>query len=108
MVEQTEAVEQLAALAHEARLSVFRLLVQTGREGQSAGELAERLGIAPTALSFHLNRLRQAGLVWPRRVGRQLIYVADFSAMQELVGFLNANCCAESPSGCGPACEPEP
>lgn len=104
MIEQHAAVEHLSALAHHARLSVFRLLVRAGREGLLAGEIAKRLDLGSTALSFHLNRLRQAGLVQQRREGRRLIYGADFGAMHDLVGFLHAECCAESPAGCGEEC----
>ena len=106
MVEQTAAVEALAALAHDARLDVFRLLVQAGREGLPAGEIGGALAIPPTALSFHLGRLRHAGLVTARRSGRRIISAAEFGAMQRLVGFLPENCCARSPAGCGPECAP--
>ena len=104
MIEGTAAVELLTSLAHDARLEVFRLLVRAGPGGLSAGRLAERLGVGPTAASFHLNRLRQAGLVQRRRAGRQLIYSANFIAMRQLRDFLDRECCAESAEGCGPEC----
>ncbi len=106
MLEQNAAVGALAALAHDARLSVFRLLVQAGREGLPAGEISDALSIPPTALSFHLARLRHAALITARRQGRRIIYAADFAAMQRLVGFLTENCCGRSPTGCGPDCAP--
>ena len=96
----------MAALAHEARLAVFRLLVQAGPEGLQAGEVGERLGILANSLSFHLTRLRYAGLVTSRRNGRNIIYTANYEGVQNLIGFLNENCCEESPEGCPPACEP--
>lgn len=104
MFEKCTAVELLAALAHEARLEAFRVLVRAGPDGLSAGALAERLDLKPTAASFHLARLRQVGLVRRRRAGQQLIYAANFEAMRELRAFLDAECCAEASSGCGPEC----
>ena len=99
MMEATQVVRALAAIAHESRLSVFRLLVSIGPDGLPAGTLAEMLGIAPSALSFHLKDLTQAGLLVQRPDGRRLIYSANFEAMQALIGYLTANCCQ------GEACE---
>ncbi|MEX2151507.1 MAG: metalloregulator ArsR/SmtB family transcription factor [Steroidobacteraceae bacterium] len=90
------AVKSLAALAQGTRLEAFRLLVQAGADGLAAGDLAERLGISPPALSFHLRGLAQAGLVRPRQQGRFIYYSAAFDAMQSLVDFLTENCCSGS------------
>ena len=98
-MEAAQVVRALAAIAHESRLAVFRLLVSIGPDGLSAGTLAEMLGIAPSALSFHLKDLTQAGLLVQRPDGRRLIYSANFEAMQALVGYLTENCCQ------GEACE---
>jgi ArsR family transcriptional regulator, arsenate/arsenite/antimonite-responsive transcriptional repressor len=89
-------VAALAALAHENRLGLFRLLVQRGPAGLSAGVIARRLGIQPSSLTFHLQQLEHAGLITQRRDGRQLIYAADYRSMRALIGFLTKNCCAES------------
>ena len=94
-----EAVCALGALAQEHRLSLFRLLVQAGGGGLAAGEIATRLGVPNSSLSFHLAHLMRAGLILQRREGRSLIYTADYPAMNALVGFLMENCCAGS--GCG-------
>ncbi len=100
-METKDAVAALAALAQDSRLDVFRLLVQTGPDGIAAGEVAERLEIAPATLSFHLAQLRQAGLLVMRRDGRSLIYSADYDGMNELMGFLTENCCGgASPAAC--------
>jgi len=99
MMEPTQVVRALAAIAHESRLAVFRLLVSIGPDGLAAGTVAEMLGIAPSALSFHLKDLTQAGLLTQRPDGRRLIYSANFEAMQALIGYLTANCCQ------GEACE---
>jgi DNA-binding transcriptional ArsR family regulator len=103
-METSDAVAALGALAQDNRLDVFRLLVQAGAEGMAAGDIAERLKITPPTLSFHLAQLRQAGLLVVRRDGRSLIYSADYDGMNELMGFLTDNCCAD---GCAvPACVP--
>jgi ArsR family transcriptional regulator, arsenate/arsenite/antimonite-responsive transcriptional repressor len=88
-----EAVHALGALAHEHRLAIYRLLVETGPDGLAAGVIAERLGIAPSSLTFHLQHLQRAGLIDQKRASRQLIYAADFARMNALVGFLTENCC---------------
>jgi ArsR family transcriptional regulator, arsenate/arsenite/antimonite-responsive transcriptional repressor len=91
-----QIVAGLSALAHEHRLGLFRLLVQRGPEGLPAGVIAERLGIMPTSLSFHLQQLMHAGLISQRRLGRQLIYAANYQSMRGLIVYLTKNCCAES------------
>ena len=107
-MESSTAVAALSALAQENRLEAFRLLVQAGPQGIAAGEVSERLGIAPATLSFHLAQLRHAGLANVRRQGRSLIYSADYEGMNQLVAFLMENCCAGAAVGCGvPACEPQ-
>ena len=95
----------LAALAQESRLAVFRLLIQAGPAGLAASKIAERLAIAPSSLSFHLQQLLHAGLVTQRRHSRQLIYAAEYGAMNELLAYLTENCCGRG-AGCAPACNP--
>lgn len=87
------AIAALSALAHDHRLAVFRLLVQRGKEGLAAGDIANALGIPNSSLSFHLAQLQQAGIVVQRRAGRSLIYSADYKMMDALMGFLTENCC---------------
>ncbi|MGO9133304.1 MAG: ArsR/SmtB family transcription factor [Methylovirgula sp.] len=107
-METHEAVTALAALAQDNRLEVFRLLVQAGPEGMSAGAVATALDLAPNTLTFHFDRLRMAGLITVRREGRSMIYAAAFDAMNELLGFLTENCCAGVPETCAPPaiCKP--
>jgi len=93
-------VAALAALAQESRLEVFRLLVQAGPAGQPAGVIAETLKVAPNTLTFHLDRLRIAGLISVRREGRSMIYAARFETMNALLGYLTENCCQGSPQDC--------
>ncbi len=106
-MEHLSAVEALSALAHESRLAIFRVLVPEGPDGLPAGEIGERLGIAANALSFHLTRLRYAGLVSVRRNGQQLIYAAAYDGMQRLMDFLAENCCRLDARGCSSDC-PQP
>ena len=105
-MEPDEAIEALAGLANHSRLAMFRLLVPRGQQGLSAGELGMRLNIAPSAMSFHLTRLRQAGLVTARRNGRNIIYAIDYSGIGSLMSFLTESCCGDSEEGCLPACPP--
>ncbi len=102
-MEAKDAVAALAALAQDNRLDVFRLLVQAGPEGLPAGEIASALKLAPNTLTFHFDRLRQAGLVTVRRDGRSMIYAARFETMNALLGYLTENCCKGAPDSCGPA-----
>src|SRR6478672_11633422 len=95
-----QAVTALAALAHEYRLGVYRMLVEAGPAGLNAGTIAARLKMAPSSLSFHLRHLNHTGLVSQQRNSRQLIYAADFAVMNDLVGYLTENCCAGSVASC--------
>lgn len=99
------AVEALAALAQEHRLGLFRLLVQAGENGMSAGTIADTLGVPNSSLSFHLTQLRNAGLIVQERQHRSLIYRANYPAMNALVGYLMENCCAGADCGAEAACE---
>jgi ArsR family transcriptional regulator len=103
-MEHSKAVTAFSALGHEHRLAIYRLLVEAGPEGLSAGVIAGQLGIPPSSLTFHTQALLRAGLISQRRDSRLLIYTADFEAMTALVGYLTENCCGGVRS-CGPACE---
>ncbi|HEY7646134.1 MAG TPA: helix-turn-helix domain-containing protein [Hyphomicrobiales bacterium] len=103
-MKHADAVLALSALGHEHRLAVYRLLVEAGPMGLSAGAIAGRLGIPPSSLTFHTQALLRAGLAMQRRESRLLIYTADFGAMNALVGYLTENCC--SGQDCAPVCKP--
>jgi DNA-binding transcriptional ArsR family regulator len=109
-MEKSDAVTALAALAQDNRLDVFRLLVQAGPEGMAAGGVAGALELAPNTLTFHFDRLRQAGLITVRRAGRSMIYAARYEAMNGLIAYLTENCCAGAAEKCAPvsACTPAP
>lgn len=99
------AIEALGALAQEHRLALFRLLVQAGEQGMSAGAIANALGVPNSSLSFHLAQLNRAGLIRQERQHRSLIYRANYAAMNALVGYLMENCCAGTECGTDIACE---
>jgi ArsR family transcriptional regulator len=106
-MEKADAVTALSALAQEHRLEVYRLLVQAGPDGMAAGDIADAVGVAPNTLTFHLDRLRHAGLVSVARQGRSLIYAARYETMNNLLGYLTENCCGGRPALCAPAaCTP--
>jgi ArsR family transcriptional regulator, arsenate/arsenite/antimonite-responsive transcriptional repressor len=102
----TRVIDALGALAHGHRLAIYRLLVQRGPEGLPAGAIGERVGLVPSSLTFHLQNLQRAGLITQQRLSRQLIYSADFDAMNGLIGYLTENCCADSGAECSPGCAP--
>ena|SRR5437867_215585 len=97
-METKNALAALAALAQETRLDIFRALVRAGREGLSAGALAEAVGAPASTLSFHLKELANAGLVDARQESRFIFYTAQYAAMSELIAFLTENCCQGMPA----------
>ena len=96
-MDKATAIAGLSALAQDSRLDVFRLLVQAGKEGLPAGQIAAAREVPSNTLSFHLDRLRQAGLITQRRQSRSLIYTADYAAMDALLAYLTENCCMGRP-----------
>lgn len=91
------AVLALGSLAQDSRLAIFRLLVQSGPHGLSAGKIAKKLDIPPSSLSFHMKELSHAGMVLSRPEGRSVIYTANFATMTRLLAFLSENCCGGNP-----------
>jgi ArsR family transcriptional regulator, arsenate/arsenite/antimonite-responsive transcriptional repressor len=104
-MDEKRAIAALGALAQETRLALFRLLVTAGPAGLPAGVIAERLGVQPSSLSFHLAQLVHAGLITQRRLSRQLIYSAEYSAMNALLAYLTENCCGRDVVST-PVCDP--
>lgn len=102
-----QVVTALGAIAHDHRLAIYRLLVEKGPNGLAAGDIAARLEMPPSSLTFHLQQMLHAGVVTQRRLGRQLIYAADYAAMNDLVSYLTENCCG-SAGDCAPVCHPAP
>ncbi|QUP53840.1 metalloregulator ArsR/SmtB family transcription factor [Ralstonia syzygii] len=96
-MEQNDVIRSLAALAHDLRLQVFRMLVVAGPAGMTPGAISEQLDVPGATLSFHLKELMNARLVTQERDGRHLIYRAAFDHMDAVLGFLTANCCQGQP-----------
>lgn len=92
-MEEHEIVRALAALAHPARLQVFRALVVVGQQGLTPGTMAQALELPAATLSFHLKELAHAELVTQERQGRNLVYRAAYDHMNEVLGYLTAHCC---------------
>jgi ArsR family transcriptional regulator, arsenate/arsenite/antimonite-responsive transcriptional repressor len=103
---ESDAVSSLGALAHPARLRVFRALVVAGTGGMTPGAITGSLGTPPSTLSFHLKELMAAGLVTQERASRHLVYRAAFDRMNELLGYLTENCCAGGTCAVSPSVAP--
>lgn len=99
-MEIKNAVAGLSALAHEGRLTVFRMLVQAGPTGIAAGEIARQMEVPPNTLSANLTILSHAGLIDSRREGRSVIYTAKYENMTDLLEYLMKDCCGGSPEIC--------
>ncbi len=113
-METNDAVRRLSALAQDARIEVFRLLVKAGPEGLAAGEIARRLKSAANTTSAQLLILSNSGLIRARRDGRSIIYSVDFEAMSDLLVYLTEDCCGGRAEVCAPladiaarCCKPE-
>ncbi len=105
MMDDTRAVEALAALAQPTRLAAFRRLVAAPGAGLPAGVLAAALGVPPNTLSTHLASLARAGLVRARREGRVVRYAADPAGIRALWAHLLHDCCGGRPEFCLPSTE---
>lgn len=101
MMKTHDALAALSALAQESRLAIFRFLVTLGPAGMAATKIGEELNIPSSSLSFHLKELTHAGLIKPRQESRFIIYAANFGQMNDLISFLNENCCSGNP--CSPS-----
>ena len=106
-MDASKAIGALGALAQEHRLGLFRLLVQAGEAGMSAGAIAGALGVPNSSLSFHLAHLTRSGLIGQERQSRSLIYRANYAAMNDLVGYLMENCCGGATCAPAAACGAE-
>lgn len=84
----------LAALGHDARLAIYRLLVRAGDDGLVVGEIGQHLDMAPSTLAHHLRALVDAGLVLQEKRGREVVNRVDFDAMRRTLGYLTSECCA--------------
>ena len=99
-MDKLKVIGTLGALAQESRLDIFRLLVEKGEDGITMGVIGKRLGLPHATLSFHLDKLRQAGLVTNKRDGRSVIYSANYDALVGSIHYLTENCCKDSDTSC--------
>lgn len=93
-MELFESLEIFASLSQETRLKVFKLLIEYGKDGLAPSVIAAELGIPDNTLSFHLSHMSKAGLVNSQKSGRSITYFANTELMQNLIGFLQENCCS--------------
>ena len=97
-MDERQALSSFAALSQETRLGIVRMLVVAGPEGLAAGLIAERMGVSPSNVSFHLKELERAGLILQRRESRSILYSANYDSLADLVKFLMEDCCAGHPA----------
>jgi ArsR family transcriptional regulator, arsenate/arsenite/antimonite-responsive transcriptional repressor / arsenate reductase (thioredoxin) len=100
-MEALEAAAAFAALAQETRLDLMRLLIAQGASGLPAGEIATRLTVPSSTLSFHLAALERAGLTQSTRQGRQIVHAVRIAGLRRLLEFLTEACCGGRPELCG-------
>ena len=96
-MDNTTAVKALTALAQTSRLEVFKMLVVAGHDGITPSEIAGAMGVPANTLSFHLKELMHAELVSQERIGRHLVYRAQFEHMNAVLAYLPQNCCQGKP-----------
>ena len=96
-MDERQALTSFATLSQETRLAVVRTLVVAGADGLAAGLIAERMGVSPSNVSFHLKELERSGLVTQQRQSRSIVYSASYDALADLVKFLMEDCCAGHP-----------
>jgi DNA-binding transcriptional ArsR family regulator len=106
LMDKLLATSVFESLASGVRLDIYRLLVKVGPQGLVAGEIGTALEVPPTNLSFHLKALTHAQLVSVVQEGRYQRYRANLALMQELIGYLTAECCAGHPEQCVETCLP--
>ncbi len=94
MTQEAQYARALASLGHEARLSIFRLLVRAGDDGLRVGDIGQHLGLAPSTLAHHLSTLVDAGLVIQEKQGREVFNKANYPVMNRILTFLSSECCA--------------
>lgn len=98
----SQARDCFAALSQETRLAIVRMLVKAGSDGMAARAIADKAGVSPSNLTFHVKELENAGLITQRREGRSILYAAHYPTLGDLIGFLMKDCCAGHPEICAP------
>lgn len=98
-MDTVRAAAAMDALGAPVRLEVYRLLVRAGRDGMTIGRVQQRTGIPRSTLSHHLHRLIGSGLVSSEKIGTSLVCRADYTTMNDLLGYLSDECCADEITG---------
>ncbi len=96
-MEQSRVLAALAALAHETRLELVRLLIPAGTQGMAQGDIARQLSVSASGLAFHLAQLEQAGLVTARRESRHVFYAVNAQGIGAVLGYMLNDCCKSHP-----------
>ncbi|MDX2152315.1 MAG: metalloregulator ArsR/SmtB family transcription factor [Bryobacteraceae bacterium] len=92
----TRYADMFSAIGTEPRLRILRLLLSAHPEGMNVGEIGAELSIPGSTLSHHLDKLRNENLVTVKRESQYLRYTANTESLQELLGFLYAECCTRN------------
>jgi|SRR5580658_5637030 ArsR family transcriptional regulator len=92
----TRFADMFSAMGTEPRLRIMRLLLSAHPDGLVVSDIGAELAIPPSTLSHHLDKLKNEDLVKVRREGTYLWYSANAEALQELLGFLYAECCTRN------------
>ena len=100
-MEEKQAITRFAALAHELRYKVFRMLTSRGTKGHFAGELARQLDVPSSTLSPHLSRLEREELIVSEKQGSHILYKIKPEGIAELIDHLVEDCCEGRPELCG-------
>lgn len=90
-----EVAKALKELGHPTRLTIYKCVVKAGFKGIAVGGLQQRLDIPGSTLSHHISNLASAGLISQRREGRTLYCVAEYQKLENVIGFLNDECCSD-------------
>lgn len=101
-MKESQAVLALLGVAHEHRMRIFRMLMAQGPSGMPAGDVASRLGVGRSNVSFHLSNMERAGLLRSRRVHRNRFYAVDLDGVRAFLVYLTEAFCDWNPKACGP------
>jgi ArsR family transcriptional regulator len=93
-ISEQKAADALAALGNRTRLRIFKVLIRAGKEGANIGTVQRLLGVPATTLAHHLGTLADAELIDQERRGREVICTANFKAVNEVLAYVKAECCA--------------
>ncbi|MBW8192908.1 metalloregulator ArsR/SmtB family transcription factor [Neiella marina] len=94
-MELEQVAKSLKELGHPTRLRVYHMVVRAGHQGIAVGTLQQKLEVPGSTLSHHVSGLVSAGLIEQRREGRTLFCVAQYQNLQQVIGFLQDECCAD-------------